>query len=70
MQIAKLGLLAAVIIGAVLGVLWATGVVEPDQVGLMARNAYAGLAVLLVAAAALRVLRGQTAADQTDRPVP
>ncbi|MGQ0815221.1 MAG: hypothetical protein ACT4O1_12310 [Gemmatimonadota bacterium] len=71
MQIAKLGLLAAIIIGAVLGVLWATDMVPAEDITTMARNAYIGLAILVIAAVALRAVRGsEQPRDQTDKPVP
>ena len=70
MQIAKLGVVAAVLMGAIIALLWATGAVTPDQVGRIAIAAFAGLLILILAAFALKSLRGPAHADQTDRPVP
>lgn len=70
MQVAKLGLVAAIVIGAVLGLMWAVGAVPQDDLVELAWKAYAGLAVLIVAAAALRVVRPAPARDPNDRPAP
>ena len=70
-QIVKLSLMAAVIIGAVIGVLWATEVVARDDITQIALAAFSGLAVLVLAGFALRGLRGSAQQpDETDRPVP
>jgi len=71
MPIVKLGLIAAIAIGAVVGVLWATEAVARDTIVPIATAAFGGLLVLVVAGLALRGLHGHgSQPDETDRPVP
>lgn len=67
----KTALLAAIVIGATLALLRVTGVLSPDQTRAAGMAAFGGLAVIVLAGVALRLLRRPSGAvDATDRPVP
>ena len=70
MRILKIGVAAAVILGAALGLLWVTEVVPREDLAAMARMGYLALLVLFLAGAALRLVRRPEAPDPTDRTVP
>ena len=71
MRILKMALVGAIILTAVLGLLWATEIVPRDDIGELARMGYGALFVLVLAGAALRLfMRPRTTPDATDRPVP
>ena len=71
MPLLKLGLAGAVIIAAALGLLWITEVLPGDEVSRIASWSFGGLIVLLLAAVALRAIRGDASPGAgSDQPVP
>ena len=70
MRILKIGVAAAIILGTVLGLLWATEVVPREDLVEGARMGYLVLLVLALAAAALRLIRRPEAPDAADRRAP
>ena len=71
MQFAKLGIAGAVLIAGALGLLWLTDILPQEQLGTVATWAFGGLLIILIAALALHLMRGNTQQrDQTDRPIP
>lgn len=71
MRLAKLAVLAALVVGTVLGLLWVTGTLSAEAVRSAATASFLSLVVLIGAAAAWSAFAGSSAApDETDRPVP
>ncbi len=71
MRAMRLGGLAAVIVAAVLALLWITEAVPRSDVADMAPKALGAIAVIMVAGVVVTAIRGGTgSADGTDKPVP
>ena len=71
MPLLKIGLAGAVIIAAILGLLWITEMVPADEIGRIATWSFGGLIILILAALALRMIRGDAAPrNESDHPVP
>lgn len=67
----KLGLIGALIVLTVLGLLWVTEAIPRDDVAAMAPKALGAIVILILAAAAYSMLRGGShQPDRTDKPVP
>jgi len=71
MRAIKLGGVAALLVMAVLALLWITEAVPRADIAEMTPKALGGLLVLILAGVALRALTGRTSTpDSTDKPVP
>ncbi len=71
MRIGKLAALAAIIAGAVLGVLALNDLVARDDLADVAVKTFGSIAILFGAAYAWQSVRGKPGAmDRTDKPVP
>jgi hypothetical protein len=70
MRSLKLGLVAVLIVATALALLWVTESVPRADVEQMAPKALLGIVVVVVAGVVLAALRGNSRADDTDKPVP
>ena len=71
MRAAKLGAVAALIVLAVVGVLWMTEAVPRDDLQDVTLKALGAILVLVLAGVAWSAMRGPTATpDETDKKVP
>ena len=71
MRLAKVAVLAALVVGTILGLLWATGALPAEALRSAGAASFLSLAVLIGAAAAWSAFAGpRNTRDETDRPVP